>query len=61
VSDQILHHAFFSKHFPPHEIQKAFDIITGKRPKTDNKDRQNQIESIKIGPEGISIQREPKQ
>jgi len=36
-------------------LQKAFDTINGKRPKSAS--RKNEIESMKIGPEGISIKK----
>lgn len=37
-------------------MQKAFDILSGKRPKTGG-GKKNEIESLKIGPEGISIKK----
>lgn len=49
--EHILKHSYFTNHIAQSEIQNAFDIIKGRRPSESRK--KNDIESLKIGPNGI--------
>jgi len=35
LADQVLRHPFFTNYLSSNEIQRAFDVLSGKRPKTE--------------------------
>lgn len=52
LANDILKHAYFLNGLGSSEIQKAFDILSGKRPMTTN-NRKGEMETLKVGAEGI--------
>eukprot|EP00347_Sterkiella_histriomuscorum_P015595 403356434 len=56
-TNQILKHRYFVDHISQSEMMKALDVLNGRRPKTNGGNRRNEIESLKIGAEGISIKK----
>lgn len=57
-TDEIMNHAYFIDFLPSEDISKALGILSGKKPQTSS--HKGEIESIKIGPEGISIRKDDR-
>ena len=58
TAEQVLKHNFFANKMEPAEMQKAIDIINGKKEKNNSPLKaDNVIESLKVGPNGIKIKK----